>query len=117
MGCGGPSLVPVSGTVTVNGKPVPNAVVTFHPLAPVSGIDPGPDSEAVTDAHGIFVLKAKTGQVGAMPGRHLVEVTATGSAKAAANVRSDRGKVSSGPSEFDVPPGGTMEANFELNSH
>jgi hypothetical protein len=108
-------LVPVSGTVTAKGKPIPNAVVIFHPRARVSGIDPGPESEAVTDANGIFVLKAKTGEVGAVPGEHVVEIIATGSTKAAGSARVDRSKASGVPSTFDVPPSGTLEANFELN--
>jgi hypothetical protein len=113
-----PNVAPVSGMVTLDGKPLANAVVTFQPLA-TNGSDPGPSSEAVTDAHGIYVLKVpKTGQVGAVIGRHRVEVQ-TSAAKvmsgkdgrgSPARVNDKQGRT------FEVPPGGTSDADIDLAS-
>lgn len=69
-GCtkGGLKLLPVSGTVTLDGQPVPDAAVLF---IPVQG---GPPASATTDAQGRFQL-ATNNQPGAVPGEHRVTIT------------------------------------------
>lgn len=66
-GPGGPVLVDVEGTVTLNGKPLENIYIEFWPESD------GPKSSAVTDANGKFVMKTADGvKVGAMVGKHRV---------------------------------------------
>ena len=70
LGCGtdNPDVVPVSGTVTRNGKPVPNVEVYFQPSQ-------GRPSYAVTDAQGKFELGYTREQNGALIGNHTVYIT------------------------------------------
>lgn len=72
-GCSGtsdklPSRVPVTGTVIYEGKPVPNATVTFYP----EGADnPG---LGTTDAEGKFSLTTYKKDDGVVPGSQVVVV-------------------------------------------
>jgi len=50
-GCGSYKLAPVSGQVTVNGKPLPNAAVIFQPKRAKTST-PGPGSYGKTDDQG-----------------------------------------------------------------
>ena len=70
-GCGsGPKLADVSGTVTVDGAPVPGLQVLFEPQDKVS-----PGSIGFTQADGTYRLKCSSGQDGAVVGQHIVRVT------------------------------------------
>ena len=72
VGCsnsGGDQVVPVTGTVTRNGKPVPDVLLNFKPAA-------GRPSWALTDANGRFELTFDAAQKGAVIGHHTVWVTA-----------------------------------------
>jgi Carboxypeptidase regulatory-like domain len=66
LGCSGP--VDVQGQVTLNGKPLAGATVTFVPL---SG---GPEASAFTDAEGNFRLNG-TKTEGTLPGEYRVIVS------------------------------------------
>ncbi len=71
-GCGGSEkVVPVSGTVTRNGQPVPGLVVSFVPEAATeTGVRIGE-----TDDNGKYTLTVvKTGKSGAVVGTHKVWV-------------------------------------------
>ncbi len=73
VGCGGagvadPKLVPVQGKVTLDGQPLPNAIVTFIP-------DKGPPSGAITDAEGKYEMRFKSGAHGAVVGTHSVTIS------------------------------------------
>lgn len=72
MGCGpgGPKLVDVTGTVTLDGKPVANAIVTFNP-----DFAGGSNSLGRTDASGKYRLEFSQDRKGAMVGKHLVDIT------------------------------------------
>lgn len=73
-GCG-PKIhfVPVSGKVTLDGKPVPNVVVRFQP--DVAKGTTGPISEGYTDEEGRFVLRcASPAKDGAVVGWHRVVI-------------------------------------------
>lgn len=72
IGCGesGPSLGKVTGKVTLDGKPVANAIVSFVPE------DGRRASSATTNADGIYNL-AYISQEGAVIGKHKVSVTST----------------------------------------
>lgn len=68
-GCdsGGPKIVPVSGTLTRNGKPVPNLEVYFMPTE-------GRNSVGMADDQGRFSLGYTASQDGALVGTHTVFV-------------------------------------------
>ncbi|MHB8901481.1 MAG: carboxypeptidase-like regulatory domain-containing protein [Thermoguttaceae bacterium] len=84
VGCGkgGPALGTVSGTVTMDGKPLENALVTFTPAAGGRG------STGTTDASGKYELAFIDGK-GALVGGHKVTVTSLPKAVAAVEVSSD----------------------------
>jgi hypothetical protein len=69
-----PPVVPAHGTVLLNGKPLPNASVTFVPMLEYFGAES--NSTAVTDENGQFTLTcAYKNQPGAVVGTHVVLVT------------------------------------------
>jgi hypothetical protein len=125
-GCGGYSVAPVSGRVTLAGKPLANATIIFSPISEEK--NPGPGSQAKTDRDGKFTLKLMTAdRNGAIVGKHKVTITA---------YEGDDGEVSSSAPDknvfrkplvgdefnanskltFDVPSAGTTEANFEVGA-
>lgn len=70
VGCGGgPELGIVTGTVTLDGQPVPNAFVVFTPKGP------GRPSQTKTDTEGRFSLKFNGAREGALVGNHSVTVS------------------------------------------
>jgi hypothetical protein len=73
-GCGKPEpppRAPVSGVVTIGGKPVPAALVTFFPT--FEGFGGEVIAEGVSDADGRYTLACPLG-AGACVGRHRVTV-------------------------------------------
>ena len=69
-GCrSGVELLPVSGVVTLDGKPVDQATVLFKP-------ESGPVAYGQTNADGRFELST-AGRKGAVPGKHKVSITKT----------------------------------------
>lgn len=73
-GCGssGQQLGAVTGTVTLDGKPVPDALVTF-----ISKEADGTSSYGRTDSNGKYRLEFTTDQFGAMVGGHDVTIVTT----------------------------------------
>ena len=76
IGCGGgggdtPELGTVKGTVTLDGKALPNATVEFTP----TGEKGGRPSIAVTDSGGDYELKYTDAHAGAPPGKYQVRIT------------------------------------------
>jgi hypothetical protein len=68
LGCGsGPTLVKVTGKVTRNGQPVPNAMIHFQP-------EKGRQSLAITDEQGQYELRYDKTRKGAVPGTYKVYV-------------------------------------------
>ena len=131
VGCSGPGFdfVPVSGRVTKNGQPLANVRVTFQP----EGENPGPGSAGTTDADGRYTLVVSSQQYqgdGAVAGRHRVAIgtilPGEGGPPTDSDVGSADGEPLAGkeliPPEynqdstltFDVPPGGTDRADFDL---
>lgn len=134
VGCsGGPTIVPVSGIVTLDGQPYGKAVVVFQPIADKNNENPGRGSSAYTDENGRFVLKYDGMDDGAVVGKHLVRIMTKGSdivggAPSTAGSSDETPKnreVDPIPAEwsgmsqktFDVPPGGTDKANFDITSN
>lgn len=66
IGCGGPRIAPVEGTVTLDGKGLDKILVEFWPSAE------GPRSVGETDAQGHFELMTDDGKRGAVVGKHKV---------------------------------------------
>ena len=79
VGCGSGSpydVVPLSGTVTLDDKPLPNARIVFQPIRTPRGTkDVGPGSYGRTDASGQFQLETIDEHEGAVVGTHMVRVT------------------------------------------
>lgn len=72
-GCSGtpsdqPDTVAVDGTVTLDGEPLANALVTFSPTKD------GRPSSGATDESGYFELQYTADVPGAVPGEHIVTV-------------------------------------------
>ena len=72
LGCGGatdqPDLGDVSGTVTLDGKPLPDATITFQPAD-------GRPSFGKTDSSGKYTLQYTVNASGAKIGKHSVIIT------------------------------------------
>jgi hypothetical protein len=127
-GGGGPNYVPVSGVVTLDGKPYGEAVVVFSPKGTDANPNPGRTSAGETDKDGKFSLKTDDLHVGAVVGKHLIKVQtrgevvqfdpATGSPdNAPTNLKRDPIPAewnTMSAKEFEVPPGGTDKANFDI---
>ena len=67
----GPEIVPIAGTVTFNGQPVPNVRIIFQP-------QPGRISWAISDDQGRFALEYDSDHKGAKVGTHTVYVVDEG---------------------------------------
>lgn len=135
-GCGGSKfeLVPVTGIVKMDGKPLANAVVSFQPHAAEDSMDSGPGSSGVSDESGKFTLATQTPErdPGAVPGKHTIRISMKTGARGKAieeptDIASDEDAqpVFEGipmkynlKSEltFQVPAEGTDAANFDLKT-
>ncbi len=83
MGDRGPALGKVSGHVTMDGKPLPSAMVTFSP------IDGRRESFAITNSSGAYELRYTSHIRGAEIGEHQVRISPEGiEPKAARNPQS-----------------------------
>lgn len=133
IGCSdSPRFAPVSGVVTLNGKPYPLGVVSFQPIGTKDNPNPGRGSSAFTDINGKYTLKCDATIDGAIVGKHLVRIMSRteGATTLAPGTSSPDGgppprKVPdpippewNGQSnvEFDVPLGGTDKANFDIKT-
>lgn len=109
-GCGegGPELGRVTGTVTMDGDPLPNALVTFVPQ------EGGRASTGVTNENGEYELIYQN-RKGALLGQHKVTVTTMRQAEAAPEMSSDseeymKQATGGDPSQYDqvfeekIPP-------------
>jgi hypothetical protein len=130
-GCGGKpyKVAKVSGRVTLDGKPLCKASVTFAPMASKENFAPGPTAMDVTDAEGRYTLTIDKDTPGAVVNKCRIYIT-TLIGRAPANDQDG------GPPQlrklprdrvpekynlkteltYDVPPGGTDQANFDLRS-
>jgi hypothetical protein len=114
--------------VTLNGKPLANALVAFNPIPKDGTSEAGPGSVGTTDENGEFTLRVSSNRKGALVGKHRVAISAMGNPQAGESdapvPRGRRPPVNTIPSRyndksdltFEVPPGGTDQANFPLKS-
>ena len=70
-GPGGPAVGQVEGTVTLDGSPLPKAMIEFQP-------DQGAPSYGETDAQGHYALAYTVRRKGALVGHHTVRITTAG---------------------------------------
>jgi hypothetical protein len=137
VGCSQKTYVPVKGKVTYNGAPLANVQVLFQPIA-TDGVDAGGvGSFAMTNEQGEFTLEAST-QVptpGALVGKHRVRIAVPPKMLGAtedtdSDAASPGGNAKGQPKaqkqpipakynsdstlSFDVPSGGTNQADFAL---
>lgn len=124
-GCGGEHfpVAPVSGRVTLDGKPLADARIGFEPRRQGNNPNAGPGSYAKTDADGRYELKTLDGQSGAVVTTHDVWIRTH---VAPANRSGDI--IDSAPERvppkyndasillLEVTSDGTDQANFELES-
>lgn len=127
VGCGDSRLVPVSGTVTLDGKPTADIIVHFQPSAGnVADLQFSPSSRGATDSKGRYELKTFDG-AGAIVGEHVVTLVCRDPNNAEQDPFDDSGmekprqfklppKARDGSLTFTVPDGGTEEANFAFQS-
>jgi hypothetical protein len=129
LGCSheGPKIVPVSGVVTLNGKPLAGATVTFSPIAKPGEVNAGDGSSGKTNADGEYTLTTSRGVPGAQVGKHRVGISALSQQAGSSDERPPRGgwpikdKIParySGDSTltFEVAPSGPNKADFTLTS-
>jgi hypothetical protein len=121
-GCSGASYktAPVSGQVKLDGKPVPNAQVTFVPVQDPAKKEPLPSSSGITDSDGRYTLVLNSGSKanGALVGKHKVIIVLVPNQSVSLDEKStfhknlppryNRNTVL----ECDVPAGGRDDANF-----
>jgi hypothetical protein len=114
-------IAPVSGRVTLNGKPLAKASVTFSPVASKGNDEPGPGSAGRTDADGRYTLKIVGKETkGAVIGKHKVRIALMGEDVDPSDDRPRREKQL--PPKYNaetkldcvVPAGGTDAADFPL---
>ncbi len=116
-GCGGGSTADVSGTVTLDEKPLAGATVTFTPTTTKD--DGVGGSYAKTEADGRYRLRTVVGdKSGAAIGKHKVTISLSkeNPANPEAAVKDLVPAKYNAKSEltFDVPAGGTSQADFKL---
>ena len=69
-----PKLVPVHGTVTLDGKPLPEAIIRFVPV----GSTPGTGASGYTDKYGKYEVLDRGGDKGAPMGEYNVSIVKPG---------------------------------------
>jgi len=113
-------MAPVSGRVTLAGRPLADAVVTFQPVR-AQGAETLNMTGSVgkTDADGRFDLRLiEPDKPGAAVGQHRVSIS-TASSDATNDAQLPTGERvppawRDGSQTFEVPPGGTAAANFDI---
>lgn len=100
VGCGGGAELPVSGSVTLDGKPVADATVRFFPDAET---DPSSGGFGTTGTDGKFVVTGGKNKKGLLAGKYKVTVN-KGQAKQAGNSEDGAGAVVEGADIKDEFP-------------
>lgn len=116
-------MAPISGTIRLDGKPLPNATVGFEPTN-VAGAIAGPGSYGRTDDQGRYQLMAPGDRPGAVVGMNKVWVRTYRAVRGAGEQVKQVLSVERLPSRYhdqteltyEVPASGTEHADFELRS-
>jgi hypothetical protein len=117
-------LVPVSGSVSLDGQPLAGGIVNFQPIVAGPGATAGPGSTARIGTDGRYTLATIRGEAGAVVGKHRVKIYSY-------NAETAKQDANGGPRErekvppkynyksdvtFDVPVEGTDKADFSLEA-
>ena len=125
-GCGGAGykVAPVSGRVILDNEPLVGASVSFVPLDGSKENNVGAGSYGKTDAEGRYTLKLiENDQAGAAVGRHQVSISLaqqsdpSSESSVVVDKVPDRYRGSETSLSFEVPAGGTNEADFQLQTN
>jgi hypothetical protein len=130
LGCGGSDaakIVPVSGVVTLNGKPLAGATVAFSPVAKEGDVNAGDGSVGKTNADGEYTLTTSRSAPGAQVGKHRVRISVLSQQSGGSDERPPRGgwplkdKIPGRYNDdtkliFEVTPNGPNNADFALTS-
>lgn len=118
-GCGNSDLVPVEGTITLNGKPLSGATIGMEL---VGGAKDFRLFSAETDASGRYVMKPfeRRGE-GALPGEYHVMITSVKAPPGANEMTVLPPELvppayRNGSQTLSVPPAGNTAANFEITT-
>jgi hypothetical protein len=115
-------LAPVSGRVTLDGKPLAGALVRFQPQQRDKDPNMAPDALGHTDDQGNYTLSTvlPTGEekAGAVIGRHNVQISLFdyGDGKRQPGERVPAKYNTESKETYEVPAAGANQANFELFS-
>ena len=122
-GCGGgPKLVPVSGLVTLDNKPLANATLQFVPVSGPSDTVGQVSSVGTTGEDGRYTLvsNSDSSAKGAVAGKYKVIITLGAPTKTEAKPTFHKQLPEKynrkTELECDIPPGGRDDANFSLLS-
>jgi hypothetical protein len=125
VGCGAGTAktVPVSGRITLDNEPLPNATVVFVPISTGSDKEPLPSSVGVTGSDGRYSLLLSINKKGkgALVGKHKVMIT-LGSEGGSTDIEATFHKQlpqrynRKTELECEVPAQGRDDANFNLTS-
>jgi hypothetical protein len=119
-GCGNKDefeIAPVSGAITLNGRPLVDARIGFEPMAINGSLAGGSGSYGTTDSQGTFQLATVTGRRGAIVGRHRVwirTIKLNANGKVISQETLPREYNDDTTLSFDVSAGGTDQANFAI---
>jgi hypothetical protein len=130
FGCGGRyKVAQVSGRVTLDGKPLTKASVTFVPLGTKDNQAPGPTAWGPTDSNGRYTLAIDPQRPGTVVGKcrvyisgvlpeqsRIIEDRDTGGVKKLVKDPVPEKYNKSTELVYDVPAEGTDKADFELHS-
>ena len=115
-------LASVSGTITLNGKPLPNAHIQFEPKEIAEDGTGGISSYAHADKDGKYTLKTLDDSDGAVVGLHRVRITLPASGDDTSDEVDPAFKspipkrYRDGSLEFTVKPGGHSDADFDIQT-
>ncbi len=118
------NLVPVSGSVSLDGQPLAGGIVNFQPIVAGPGANAGPGSTARIGPDGRYTLATIRGEPGAVVGKHRVKIYSYNAETAKQDANGGpQGREKVPPRynyeskvTFDVPTAGTDKADFELNT-
>ena len=116
------TIVPVSGTVLLDGQPLAGGVINFQPIVTGSATNSGPGSTARIDPEGHYSLSTMAGQQGAVVGKHRVKIYSFSAESDKASTGQSAPRREQVPARynyrsdvtFDVPAQGTDKADFSI---
>lgn len=112
-------LAPVSGKVSLNGKPLADARICFSPTSKQEDGSAGQASQGITDSQGHFELVAVDGCKGAVVGSHRIIISTFKTERSGKILRHEtlpRRFNAASKLSYVVAVGGTKDAEFQLEA-